>query len=98
MTRLHVRYDRAHFPEDLVFQETADRSNFQGRYILRHAYTGNDSCPAMPEYRAGVRERHTVEISRLASLTGWSLEEIRKKAGIDAADPNAPWWKQLWKP
>ena len=31
LTRLHVRYDNAHFPEDLVFQETADRSNFQGR-------------------------------------------------------------------
>src|SRR5262249_51619218 len=29
ITRLHVRYDAAHFPEDLVFQETADRSNFQ---------------------------------------------------------------------
>jgi hypothetical protein len=31
LTRLHVRYDNAHFPEDLVFQETADRANFQGR-------------------------------------------------------------------
>src|SRR5438094_653635 len=37
LTRLHVRYDSAHFPEDLVFQETADRGNFQGRYGLRHA-------------------------------------------------------------
>ena len=35
VTRLHVRYDKAHFPEDLVFQETADRSTFQGRYVLR---------------------------------------------------------------
>ncbi len=32
ITRLHVRYDAAHFPEDLMFQETADRANFQGRY------------------------------------------------------------------
>jgi len=31
VTRLHVRYDQAHFPEDLVFQETGDRTNFQGR-------------------------------------------------------------------
>ena len=36
VTRLHVRYDRAHFPEDLMLQETADRENFQGRYVLRH--------------------------------------------------------------
>jgi hypothetical protein len=97
ITRLHVRYDRAHFPEDLVFQETADRSNFQGRYILRHAYAGSDSCSEMPAYRARVQERHTVEVSRLASLTGWSLEDIRRKAGVDSADPAAPWWKQLWK-
>ena len=40
LTRLHLRYDAAHFPEDLVFQETADRENFQGRYILRHPWTG----------------------------------------------------------
>src|SRR6185295_13721319 len=44
LTRLHVRYDNAHFPEDLVFQETADRSNFQGRYVLRHPWTGKASC------------------------------------------------------
>src|SRR5215470_17647182 len=33
LSRLHVRYDNAHFPEDLVFQETGDRANFQGRYV-----------------------------------------------------------------
>src|SRR4029078_9095081 len=32
VTRWHVRYDRAHFPADLVFQETGDRQNFQARY------------------------------------------------------------------
>ena len=44
LTRLHVRYDNAHFPEDLVFQETADRTNFQGRYVLRHAWQGEETC------------------------------------------------------
>jgi hypothetical protein len=28
ITRLHVRYDAAHFPEDLMFQETADRDKY----------------------------------------------------------------------
>ncbi len=46
VTRLHVRYDRAHFPEDLVFHETGDRTNFQGRYVLRHAFTGPATCAA----------------------------------------------------
>ncbi len=97
ITRLHLRYDRAHFPEDLVFQETADRGNFQGRYILRHAWAGNGSCSHMPAYRASVRERHQQEVTRLADLTGWSVEDIRRKTGLDTVDPAAPWWKQLWR-
>ena len=51
VTRLHVRYDAAHFPEDLVFQETADRSNFQGRYVLRHPWKGEAQCEAAARYR-----------------------------------------------
>src|SRR4029077_11540640 len=46
MTRLHVRYDAEHFPEDLVFQETADRTNFQGRYVIRHEWQGAGARPA----------------------------------------------------
>ena len=44
VTRLHVRYDAEHFPEDLVFQETGDRTNFQGRYVLRHPWNGSADC------------------------------------------------------
>ena len=51
VTRLHVRYDAAHFPDDLVFQQTADRSNFQGRYVLQHHWTGPETCEAAREYR-----------------------------------------------
>jgi hypothetical protein len=98
ITRLHVRYDNAHFPEDLVFQETSDRNNFQGRYILRHAWTGNDSCSAATAYRAEVRGRHEQEVTRLASLTGWAAADIRKRAGLgDQALPEAAWWEKLWK-
>lgn len=99
LTRLHVRYDNAHFPEDLVFQETADRSNFQGRYVVRHAWTGDSSCAAASAYRAGVRQRREDEATRLASLTGWTLEEIRKKAGLNGPGPQdgAAWWERLWK-
>jgi hypothetical protein len=101
LTRLHVRYDAAHFPEDLVFQETADRTNFQGRYVLRHAWTGSETCSAADGYRKGLRERHEQEAERLASLTGWEISDIRKKMGTgDASDPqqaSAKWWETLWK-
>jgi hypothetical protein len=99
VTRLHVRYDAAHFPEDLVFQETADRNNFQGRYVLRQAWTGDDSCSAAADYRRTVRERREQEAVRLASLTGWKVTEVRTRMGLGAerVDPAAPWWQRLWK-
>jgi hypothetical protein len=79
LTRLHLRYDNAHFPEDLVFQETGDRTNFQGRYVLRHAWTGADTCPAAIQYRHEVPQRLENEARTLALLTGWSIDDIRRQ-------------------
>src|SRR6266540_3977476 len=96
LTRLHVRYDRAHFPEDLVFQETADRTNFQGRYVLRHAFTGELTCSAA-QYREEVRQRHEREARTLAELTGWDTAQIRKKMNLDAETVDSrKWWEKLW--
>jgi len=98
LTRLHVRYDNEHFPEDLVFQETGDRTNFQGRYVLRHALTGTATCSAAADYRRSLAERHGREAEQLASLTGWNLADIRKKMGPEAAvGPEPVWWERLWK-
>jgi hypothetical protein len=101
VTRLHVRYDNTHFPEDLVFQETADRENFQARYVLRHPWTGNATCDAARQYRQELGGRQEREAQTLASLTGWNIAEIRNKSGISAtAAPTAPaptWWQRLWK-
>jgi hypothetical protein len=101
VTRLHVRYDKAHFPEDLVFHETGDRSNFQGRYVMRHAWTGTATCAAADTYRRDLAARREREAQTLASLTGWSIEEIRKAQGSlpgvpPAAGSEAPWWRKLW--
>ena len=98
VTRLHVRYDAAHFPEDLVFQETADRSNFQGRYVLRHPWTG-DSCAASPAYRIELQHQRNQEATRLASLTGWDISEIRKRMGLtpDGSVKPENWWERLWQ-
>jgi hypothetical protein len=98
ITRLHVRYDAAHFPEDLVFQQTADRTNFQGRYILRHPWKGNSDCPAAQEYRKTLRERHEKEAGTLASLTGWDLDDVRARMKLDDDPPVEPkWYQKLWK-
>jgi hypothetical protein len=101
VTRLHVRYDRAHFPEDLVFQETGDRTNFQGRYVMRQPWTGPATCPAAEVYRRELRERQEREAQTLASLTGWRIEDIRRRGGLSGATGAAgapePWWRQIWR-
>ena len=56
VTRLHVRYDSEHFPEDLVFQETGDRQNYQGRYVIRRPWKGEASCD-ISAYQDEVRKR-----------------------------------------
>ena len=101
VTRLHARYDRQHFPEDLAFQETGDRTNFQGRYILRHEWKGGEDCPAAKSYRAGLAERRAREARTLAALTGWDLERIRTKMALGTdwtgAEDRSTWWERLWK-
>jgi hypothetical protein len=79
VTRLHVRYDAAHFPEDLMLNETKDRANFQGRYVLRHPYLAAASCPAGQQYRATLPARFRQEALMLNALTGWPQSEIRDR-------------------
>jgi hypothetical protein len=98
VTRLHVRYDSEHFPEDLVFQETGDRQNYQGRYVIRRPWKGEASCD-ISQYQATVRERQEREAQQLANLTGWDIEDIRKKIPFpEGPNPEKapPWWKRLW--
>ena len=95
ITRLHVRYTRDKFPEDLKFQETSDRSNFQGRYIIRHPYTGEMTCSAAEQYQQRVMQRQEQEARNLANLTGWDINEIRDKITFLDAQP-IPWWRKLW--
>ena len=101
VTRLHVSYDAQHFPEDLMFKQTGDRSNFQGRYVMRHPYKGDAACEAAEQYRAGLPERYEAEAQNLARLTGWDIDDIRDKMkdGGQSFDPpkKEPWWKTIWK-
>jgi len=87
LTRLHLRYDREHFPEDLVFQETGDTATFQGRYILRHPWKGAPKCDAAKKYLAGQPKAREAEAENLARLTGWSIDAIRERmaAFVDKA-------------
>ncbi|MBP6312452.1 MAG: DUF2330 domain-containing protein [Flavobacteriales bacterium] len=77
-TRLHVRYGREKFPQDLFFQVTPNTENFQARYILTHPATGDLSCSAGQDYLETLFYKRTREMDELYALTGWDLSNDRK--------------------
>jgi hypothetical protein len=95
ISRLHVRYTRDKFPEDLMFQETSNQQQFQGRYILRHAFTGQMQCERGREYQRSLPTRFEQEAQTLAKLTGWSIQDIRKQGNLTQGQP-LPWWRTIW--
>ena len=110
VTRLHLRYDAKTFPEDLEFQTTGDRSNYQGRYVLRHPWRGDyTECKAAGYYANSLVQRWDQEAIELAKLTGRDVNDIRAKMaslgfsasaiqGVELEAPKAKktWWQRLW--
>lgn len=101
ITRLHVRYDRAHFPEDLRFQNTPNQELFQGRYVIRHPFRGTISCQAGKEYLRRTRQRQEREAQTLANLTGWDINKIRQQidfVNVHGQVEDTPWWWRKERP
>ncbi|MEL6674858.1 MAG: DUF2330 domain-containing protein [Bacteroidota bacterium] len=73
MTRLHARYNRQTFPQDLLFQETPNQANFQGRYVMRHPAQGDLTCDQGQNYLQQLHDRRVREVSNLNQLTGWAI-------------------------
>ena len=69
-TRLHVRYNRKAFPQDLMFQVTPNTENFQARYIITHPATGDFTCDAGKKYLQDLKQRRQDEMEELSYLTG----------------------------
>ena len=73
--------------------------NFQGRYVLRHAWNGTDTCAAATRYRVELTQRREQEAQNLALLTGWNVTDIRsamKIADPPATSTPAMWWQRIW--
>ncbi|MEM8593420.1 MAG: DUF2330 domain-containing protein [Pseudomonadota bacterium] len=105
VTRLHVRYDAKNFPEDLMFQTTNNKRNYQGRYVMRHPWKGKSSCSMAEDYFARLPQRFEKEAQRLVGLTDWSYKDVRArmettgqpfKGAAKPSKPSAPWWKGIW--
>jgi hypothetical protein len=69
-TRLHVRYNRKSFPQDLVFQVTPNTDNYQARYVITHPATGDFTCDAGKKYLKELKQRRADELEMLTYLTG----------------------------
>ncbi|HKO22256.1 MAG TPA: DUF2330 domain-containing protein, partial [Candidatus Eisenbacteria bacterium] len=100
LTRLHVRYDAKRFPEDLQLQETANRTNWQARYVIHHPYRGPEECSEMTAYRKKVWERREEEARNYCELTGASLQTTRAKMAVgekwEEPAEAMQWWERIW--
>jgi len=92
-TRLHVRYSRDEFPQDLLFQETPNQQNFQARYVIHHPAYGDLSCDAGQDYLDELRVRRKLEVDELKALTGWeknnSFYYINQYSGYSKDEENS---------
>ena len=102
LTRLHVRYDGDHFPEDLRFQVTGNTRNFQARYVMQEPWKGaRYACPAAATYFDRLEKQRHQRARALAELTGWKVAKIEKQMGLTRPRPpkanETHWWNGLWK-
>jgi len=72
-TRLHFRYNRQSFAQDLQFQVTPNTETFQSRYVITHPATGSFNCTAGKTYLEDLRKRRKKELNELTALTGKDL-------------------------
>jgi hypothetical protein len=90
-TRLHIRYNRKAFPQDVMFQATPNTESFQARYIITHPATGDFSCEAGKKYLEQLKQRRQGELEMLSYLTGkdysdWDVVMNKKEEKYLPAD------------
>ncbi len=79
-TRLHFRYNRRSFAQDLMFQVTPNTQNFQARYIITHPATGSFDCDAGKKYLIDLKQRRKKELLQLTELTGTNINNWQDDA------------------
>jgi hypothetical protein len=74
-TRLHITYSRTDFPQDLMFQETPNKTQWQARYVLTHPASGDFSCQRGQDYLYDLRKRRWDELYTYQWLTGHDINK-----------------------
>lgn len=109
ITRLHFTYDKAHFPEDLVLQETSDSAQTQPVFSVQDD-PKSASCMSKQQLHDYLNPGHAQQAQALASLTGWDADDIMRQIdkGPSAKPEETPanktpdgkdrsWYQNLWK-
>jgi len=79
-TRLHFRYNRTSFAQDLMFQVTPNTETFQARYVITHPAAGNFTCDAGKKYLQNLKARRKKELMELTALTGTNINTWEEDA------------------
>jgi len=89
-TRLHFRYNRNHFAQDLMFQVTPNSETFQARYVITHPATGSFTCDAGKKYLQDLKKRRREELAELTSLTGKNMDTWQEAASAKNDEEDQP--------
>jgi hypothetical protein len=79
-TRLHFRYNRKSFAQDLMFQVTPNTETYQARYVITHPATGDFNCAAGKKYLQDLKARRKKELVELTVLTGTNINNWQDDA------------------
>jgi hypothetical protein len=79
-TRLHFRYNRNSFAQDLMFQVTPNTETYQARYVITHPATGDFNCAAGKKYLQDLKARRKKELMELTVLTGTNINNWQDDA------------------
>ena len=66
---------------------------------MRHPFKGKVACDQGRRYMRELSTRQEKEAQTLASLTGWDINEIRKKMGLNQAKgkpEDESWWDKIF--
>ena len=89
-TRLHFRYNRKSFAQDLMFQVTPNTETFQARYVITHPATGNFTCDAGRKYLQDLKKRRKNELQELTTLTGRNIDNWQEDASAKNDEEDLP--------
>ncbi len=79
-TRMHVRYDEAHFPADLQFQVTPNTEHYQARYVVINPAPVYDGfgCPEGQQYLMDLHNKRKLELDEYYALCGMTYTNAKQ--------------------